>query len=259
MSSQSTIADASPGEFAPTSPARWFARAFTVGLLMVGGANAVSYFFRSDGLGNLLGTHPGRHEAIGFPVEIWEQGNAYAGFFVDYGAVLVNFAAAAALGCLLGAIALRLTPFFNDIEARVIAEMEGRERNHFQFSMRGLIGATVVASLIAALWRSSLAARPEVLGAIYLLGPGVLVATALLPRNIPWQQRVAILVPLAAMTIGAALTIGSSLPSPLDFDQVLLGVFVCWTPQSIAGAVLLTAAILIYEGLSQRRRVEDNV
>lgn len=235
-------------DLVPASPIRWSGRAFVVALLVVGGANAVSYFFRSEGLGNLLGNHPERRQAIGFPLEIWEHGNAYQGFYVDYGALLGNLAAASFLGLVFGVIAYRITPYLNEIERRVIEEMEGREREHFQFSMRGLIGATVVAALLAALWRNSSSARPEVLGAIYLLGPIVLVATALLPRNIPWQQRVAILVPLALMTIAAAVTIGAALKSPLDFEQVLLGIFVCWTPQSIAAAIALTAGILFYEG-----------
>lgn len=230
------------------SPAKWFARGCTVGVLIIGAANALSYFFRSDGLGNLLGLHPNRIEAIGFPLEIWERGNDYNGYFVDYQSVIANMLAGVVFSSMLGLWAARSIAWLNHMAQRFEMEFENAEENiPFQFSLRGLLGATALVAVIAGLWQASAAARPELLGSILLLGPVVLVVTAMVPRNIPWQQRVAIIIPSTFALIAAAIAIGGTLVRPLEFDQVLLGVFVCWTPQTVVAAIGITTAILWQE------------
>jgi hypothetical protein len=227
-----------------TTRRRWFARGVMVGILFCAALNAISYFVRSDDGGNLLGTQPDRVEAIGFPVEIWESGNAYNGFYVDYPALSINATFAAAVGCVCGLILIRMRDQLNQL----VADFEWQEqskRTNFQFSMRALLILTSLVALIAALGRYALAGRPEVLGVIYLLGPWILVMIAFLPKRIPWQQRVMILVPTAILMILAAVMIGSSLARFRDFDQVLMGIFVCWTPQSVIVATALTIAILV--------------
>ena len=231
---------------APAS--KWFVRGFAVAILLVGAINAMSYFVRSDGPGNLVGTHSERREAVGFPWELWERGNAYNGFYVDYAAVGANVFSGVLLGAVCGLVAAGFTGLLNRIGERLEAEMQQGQRRAsvpLQFSLRGLLATTAVAAVIAAIWRSSLSARPEVLAAIYLLGPLVLVVIALIPGNMSWQQRVAVIIPLTLMLIGAAVGIGGRLPNPLEFDQVLLGIFVCWTPQSVLSALALTCMIFV--------------
>ena len=65
------------------TPARkWFGRGFAVAILLISAIIATPYFVRSDGLGNLVGTHSERREAVRFPWELGEQGNAFNGFYV---------------------------------------------------------------------------------------------------------------------------------------------------------------------------------
>jgi hypothetical protein len=116
--------------------------------------------------------------------------------------------------------------------------------NNFRFTTRGLLVVMTLAAVFAAGARHFLNGRPEVLGTIYLLGPWLLVTIALLPRGIAWQQRVFILVPAAFLLIVVAILSGASLQRPIEFDKVLLGIFVCWTPQSALAALGITLALV---------------
>ncbi|MCY2986419.1 MAG: hypothetical protein NTY19_00885, partial [Planctomycetota bacterium] len=90
-----------------TTPMSWFARGFFVGILIMSSMIASSYFFRSESGGNLLGTRPNHREALGFPCEVWESGNMYGGYFVDYLALLVDGLCAVMVGAICGLIAVR--------------------------------------------------------------------------------------------------------------------------------------------------------
>lgn len=237
-----------------TTPSRWFARGFLVGVLVCGALNALSYFFRSDGWGNLLGVTPQNDEALGFPVKVWEAGNTYGGLFVDYPALLVCAVCAAAVGTACGLLTVACRRQLDRLVAQLEARMARDEpRVQFQFSVRGLLLATTAVALAAAVGGRALAARAEALGAIYALGPWLLVALALLPRRIPWQQRVVLIIPLTAALILVAVVVGASLRPPREFDQVLMGIFICWTPQSALAAVALTAMLLASHWHSQAR------
>ncbi len=228
------------------SRGKWFARGLAIAVLISGAANAVSYFGRSDGWGKLTGSQTVGREAIGFPFEIWEGGNTYNGFYVDYPAVLGNITAGVGLGLAIGALAVANVDRLNRIGKRLemeIAESELHEPVRVQFSIRTMLAATAVAACLAALAKSTISSRPEFLIGIYLLGPALIVSLGLAPRNIPWQQRVAIVIPLTVLLMAAAIGAAGRLPTPLPFEQVILGVFVCWTPQCVAAASALTAAI----------------
>jgi len=239
-----------------TTPTRWFVRGFLVGILISASMTAVSYFFRSEGGGNLLGTRPQHREALGFPCELWESGNMYGGYFVDFAALLVDALFAMAVGAVCGLITLRyrakLTRLVEELEQSV-----ARPGGSLQFSLRGLLLATALAALVAAGTRYALAGRAEVLGLIYLLGPWILVLIAFLPLELSWQWRVVILIPTALLLMAAAVAIGVSLKPGLEFDKVLLGIFICWTPQSAIAAIGLTA-VLIYQHADSERDAEDD-
>ena len=73
-----------------TTAGRWFLRGVLVGILISASLIALSFFFRSERGGNLLGTSPDRYEALGFPRTLWETGNTYGGLFIDLPALLTN-------------------------------------------------------------------------------------------------------------------------------------------------------------------------
>ncbi len=105
---------------------------------------------------------------------------------------------------------------------------------------------TGLAALAAAGAHYALAGHPAVLGIIYWLGPWILVLIAFLPMGLSWQRRVVVLVPTALLLMLAAVGVGMSLKPPLEFDKVLMYIFVCWTPQSVLVAIGLTAGLILY-------------
>lgn len=207
----------------------------------MGSLNALSFFFRTGGWGSLLGGLDARNEAIGFPFEVWHAGNMYGGLFVNYVGLLLNLSIGLAICVAIGLGTLTQTRWLNRMISDIESRVGEREKQQFQFSLRGLMLATVLAALLSAMARS-FAARSEFLMAIYLFGPVTLVLLAMLPRWISWQQRVAIITPATLILIGVAIGIGSALE--IEFDKVLMGIFVCWVPQSGLAALLLTLGIL---------------
>ena len=115
--------------------------------------------------------------------------------------------------------------------------MVDREKHRFQFSLRGLFVATTLAAI-----GRTLAARPEVLAGIYLFGPSLEVVLAMIPRQITWQQRVAILVPSTFILIVLAMAVGTVLK--MEVEKILLGIFVCWVPQTGLAAIAVTLAVV---------------
>jgi hypothetical protein len=225
-----------------TSAAHWFARGLMGGFLLMAAVNAVSYFFRTGGFGTLLGYEPMPTEAIGFPMEIWNETKTYRGFIVDYRAMLINVSVALLPGILFGIIGVWFRDGFN----QHILEFEQKEakskRPSLQFSTKTLlIITTVVAFAVAALstWRES----RITLAAIYLLSPAVLIGLAMLPESIRWYWRALLLIIVAKATIGIGIASGLSLGIP--FEKVMFGIFVCWVPQSVFAAFLITVWLIV--------------
>jgi hypothetical protein len=235
-----------------TSTTHWWLRGFFVGILLIASLNALSYFFRSERGGNLLGIRPRHHEALGFPCELWESGNAYGGYFVDLRALLIDGLCAVAFGVVCGQLTLRHRARLNRLVETLEQAARPPQRTRVQFSLRGLLLGTGLAALTAAGARLALAGQAEVLGLIYLLGPWFLVVIAFLPLGLSWQQRVVVLIPTAGLLIVAAVAVGVSLKPGLEFDKVLLAIFICWTPQSALAALGLTAMLLVRTIRSER-------
>ncbi|MCY2991094.1 MAG: hypothetical protein NTY19_24930, partial [Planctomycetota bacterium] len=164
-----------------TTPMSWFVRGFFVGILVTASMIACTYFIRSVGGGNLLGTRPDRREALGFPCEVWESGNTYGGYFVDYRALLVDAVCAVMVGAICGLITVRHRVRLNSLVEALEKTPGQPSRSHLQFSLRGMLLATGLVALMSATARYALAGQAESLGVIYLLGPWVLVLIALLP------------------------------------------------------------------------------
>ena len=222
-------------------PIRWFLRGTAVGMLLMAAVNALSYFFRSSDWTSLVQPNLHSKEAIGFPFVVWEAGNTYGGMFADYPRLGLNVAVAAAVGSLLGWYTARKTPFLNGLLTQLETESIERESQPIQFSLRGLMIATTVIAVTATLARN-FAARPETLIAIYLFGPLLLCVIAMLPRNLSWEKRVVLIIPATFLLIAVAIAVGTVMN--MEFDKVLMGVFLSWTPQSALAAVGLTGWLL---------------
>ena len=220
----------------------WMFRGMILGVMLIGSANALSFFYRSQGWGSLLGSRKSYDEAIGFPFAIWEEGSGYASHTMQTSAFVIMLLTTLVVGGIAGGAAVLNRRTLNRIMNRMASQ--GTHDTRLQFSLSGLMIATVLAAVAAAIART-FTPRVEVLGAIYALGPITLVALAFLPRKLSWQQRVAILTPMTFMLIAVAITLGNALS--IEFDKVLLGIFICWTPQAAISAIALTAWLLSRE------------
>lgn len=74
-------------------------------MLLMASVNALSYFFRSENWGSLVGKSNRAGESIGFPLEVWEAGNTYGGYFADYPMIGLNMLIAAIASLPLGLLA----------------------------------------------------------------------------------------------------------------------------------------------------------
>ena len=210
--------------------------------MLIAAANAVSYFFRTPSIADLIGPEQNVTEAMGFPFEIWrENQSGLVALYVDYAQVGLNLLVGLGVGAIFGVVGLLLQSHFNRWVAEFEAKNTDLKRLSFQFSVKSLLLVTTVAALlIAAL--TSWNGTPQVLLAIYFLGPLILILVAMLPRKIHWYHRVAILTVLSLTMIGIAISSGNSLGVP--FDRVMLGIFVSWTPQSTFAAFLLVVGLI---------------
>lgn len=234
------LSSASGDDRTVVSKKHWFVRGLAVSMLFFAAINAGSYFFRSHDWSSLV--RPGRNfsESLGFPWVMWEGGNNYGGMFVDYASLGWNVLAGAVVSVIVGVLVARRGDYLNQVVARF--ESESPEVNGpVQFSIKGIMVATLIIA-VAVVLAKNFAAKPETLVAVYIVGPAVLVAIAMLPRNLAWQKRVAILVPITIGMILVAVFVGSSLD--MEFDKVLFGIFLCWTPQSALAAIGLSGWFL---------------
>ena len=224
-------------------PSRWFVRGVAVGVLFMAAVNTLSYFFRSDHFGTILRPQDKvkTGEAIGFPWQMWEAGNTYGGFYVDYPMLGLNVLVAILAAMIVGLFTARRTNSLNDIVAALSTNSAPESKRPAQFSLRGLLISTTVIA-VATMLAKNYAANPKTLLAIYLLGPIGLVALAMSPRRLSWQTRVAIVIPATLCLIAVAITVGHSLD--IEFDRVLLAIVLCWVPQTALAAILLTGFLL---------------
>ena len=220
----------------------WFGRGFLAGLMVTAAVNAISYFVRSDGILNLIGASQLQQEAIGFPFEVWRRGEGYGRFIVNFPAFFSNCGVGVIFASIIGAISANKRDALNKITADAVSrEAESNSSgNSLQFSIKSILIATSIIALFLAA-AMNISVDPKVLAAIYFAGPWAMVGLSMLPPGIKWQHRVVMMTIMAVVMIGIAIFVGGQLDKP--FDEVLMGVFISWTPQSVIGILVLLSAI----------------
>lgn len=222
----------------------WFGRGLLAGLMIAAAVNALSYFWLSDGVSNMIGASKIQEEAIGFPLEVWRKGNAYGRMVVNFTAFFINCAVGVGFGVIGAVVACAKWESLNQVVLQSLKQETDRKRGgsgSFQFSIKSmLITTSIIALFLAA--AMNVKADPVVLLVIYFAGPSLMVVLSMLPPSIKWQHRVVMMTVMAIVMMGVAIAVGEQLEKP--FDEVLLGVFVSWTPQSVVGIVLVVGYLL---------------
>ena len=241
-----------------TSSWHWLGRGFLVGLMIIGAANAISYFVLSDGYSNLVGWKTEEQEKIGFPFEVWQRGKTYGRNLINFPAFYKNGATGAGLGLALGIFAVLFRSGLNGVAEQVLrADLSSEgftktplpksrpESTGNQFSLGGLMLGTMIVAVIVGL-ATKLRSDPRVMVAIFFFAPIVMIGITMLPRRWTLHFRMAALTVLAVSSIGVAIAVGSGLGIP--FDEVLMGIFICWTPQGVIGTLFLLTWLLYLGG-----------
>ena len=223
---------------AQRSKVSWFFAGIVSSVLVTAAANALSYFIRSESWTPLF--HPrAMPQALGFPFEIWRFGIVYEnGAMIDSHAMNTNAFLAIIGGAVLGIVFASFSPRLNRfVDFMIEAEGKNAKPISWQFSTGGLLIFTTVVAALFALARAAIGATPQLLGAIYLLGPVSLVLLSMVPRGLSWQHRVVLLAPSTLMLIGFAMLVG--VRQSLPFEHVMMGIFVCWVPQTVFAAAVI--------------------
>ncbi|QEG21323.1 hypothetical protein [Mariniblastus fucicola] len=216
-----------------TSSKQWFARGAVGGVMIFAALNALSWFWLSDAWTDLCGaTQNAGADAIGFPFEIWREGNYYgSGWMINYPWLGVNLILAIAIAFLFGWIGSRFASRLQQLVEG--AESTELRKLNFTFSVRGLFVTTTIAAFFLGITRM-LGVSPWLLGAIYFGGPLVLILIAMAPVGLHWEQRMIIVVAFAILMLVGCVMVGTKMG--MEFDRVLIGVFICWVPQSVFAA-----------------------
>lgn len=225
----------------PTSSYRWFLRGFGGGIVLLAAFNALSYFFLSDGWWELFGMAPKVNEALGFPFIIWDETNGNGIGAFNESAFWYNVFTAFTFGLICGWIATLLAPNFN----KWVIEFEEQNARSSgltgQFSVKSMLILIVAAAIHLILFKWSGSSLG--LSMIFLAGPTALIGIAMLPDNLHWKVRSAIVAFCAFLMISIAVY--SAFKMDIELEKVLLGFYVCWVPQCcFAVAVILLAHIV---------------
>jgi hypothetical protein len=217
-----------------------FRLGFTWAVLAWATLNAVSYFYWSDGWGNLLGTQPDCAEAVGFPWVIWEQGHTYSGHFCHVPALLGDALLALLLGVATGLAVARydLRSLGEDHDGLANETTPQQSPRHIQFSLRTLLLVTALAAMFLAVVRTAVTARPILLGLVYFLGPAVIVLVCFSLRRLVPRQRNLVAAVTTLLLIVAAAILGETIETINDFTKGIFGTFVFWIPQCTLIALL---------------------
>lgn len=222
----------------PKSRLFWFFNAVVFTALVFAALNSLSYFFRSEDWGYWLSAPGSRHdEAIGFPFQIWSSSSVYPGLPLDARGVTLNALIVSVVAIIAGLVSVASAKFLNQFLLAMAENEKQEQAAKLQFSLKGMLIVTVIAGVVATLIRQSFGPRPELLLAVYFLGPTFLIVLAMIPRNLNWQSRIVLLIPSTILMIYYAIHIGGKLG--LELDRIMLGICIVWVPQTVIAAVAL--------------------
>jgi len=233
----------------------WFLSGSLWTVLLFAAINALSYFYRSDFLGDLFGARPGNDEAIGFPFLIWSEAGFSRSALPDSQALVQNVLLGLAVSLPGGLLWLFL---FNNRLTNSIIRLSIRkhyeklsQQIRLQFSLRSLLLLTTVVAVVMAGAKGSVPLRRILLGVIYLGGPWIIVFVSWQSRRlVVWHRRFVVYGTLLLLLVGA-FALGMSLTGIDDITRVFLGIFVFWVPQCVFGAIVPIALVRL--GYCRRR------
>ena len=135
----------------------WFVRCLILGLLLSLGANAASYFFRSENIVDLIGNNQQVSEAIGFPDVYWRDSENVKTLptrkhegLVNYPVLGWNLMYGLISGVVLGILAAVFRQRLNELTKKKIQLRSRQSGSFFQISMHGILLLTTVVSLTVA-------------------------------------------------------------------------------------------------------------
>jgi hypothetical protein len=224
---------------------------FTSSLLIWATLNSLSYFVRSGGWGNLVGSQPQGIEAIGFPWTVWGEGGAYGSRFMSTAAMAGDAAlavvASLAVGLAMAWLAAKKPP---GTEPQTAPPPEATRR--FQFSLRTMLISTAFVAFVLSLVRSEVNALAILLLIVYLFGPSIMLVAAHLSRPVVPVDRSILLTATGLTLVAAAAVLGEIIEGIHDFTRGILGLFVCWVPQCL----LMLVVMLVWQRAVQPRKEE---
>ena len=137
----------------------WFVRCLILGLLLSLGANAASYFFRSENIVDLIGNNQQVSEAIGFPDVYWRDSENVKTLptrkhegLVNYPVLGWNLMYGLISGVVLGILAAVFRQRLNELTKKKIQLRSRQSGSFFQISMHGILLLTTVVSLTVAVF-----------------------------------------------------------------------------------------------------------
>jgi hypothetical protein len=215
-----------------------FATCFTWSLIAFAALNAISYFVRSAGWGNLFGEARG-HVGIGFPRLVWQYESSGVAPLPDSSAIALNVAVGLLASAVVAAVFMRLNRPSASVDQSESHESTVASGFRMpQFNLRSLFLFTAITAVLLGAARTSSELNPALLKVIYLGGPCTIAWVGYLARccNVRWQ--VVLTLSYGALLVIASGVLAQNAAGINDFTQGILGMFVCWIPQFFIMALI---------------------
>jgi len=214
------------------------------GVLCFAAVNALSYFARSGSTSLMGGNHGGGR--IGFPWLVWEGNRAAMGTFHRQGLalnIISGITASFAVGLAFGLATSKKSRGGAPPPQQALLKPAGAQLFAPQFTLRSLLVAIAeLAALLALGQYADERLKLHLLIATYWVGPGAVAVTYYVAARLAPDAREQATIHMVIVMVCASLVLGAG-SGIGDMTQVLLGLFVYWTPQ----CVLLLGCLLVRE------------
>lgn len=214
------------------------------GALCFAAVNALSYFARSGSTSLTGGKYGGGR--IGFPWLVWEENGAAIGTFHRQGLtlnIISGITVSVAIGLAFGFATSKKLHGGTPQPQQASLKPAATQPFVPQFTLRGLLLAIAELAVVLALGQcADERVKLQLLIATYWVGPGAVAATYFVAARLAPDAREQATIHMVIVMVCASLTLGAG-SGIGDMTQVLLGLFVYWTPQ----CVLLLGCLLLGE------------